>query len=183
MMGSWAARNGDRIDIPMRTLAALVLPLILVAACNQNIESVSSGERLEDAPPVAPASSAPFGPAADGEPEVPPFVKAFFMHTWVEALYSVPANQSPNPEWVSPLLDPTDGRVVCTDCHVSGQVDFSRIPKQRLPMVDDFENDHEFMADLMKKWVGRLNSSEFGARAKLTGSVTCLTCHETNPDP
>ena len=173
----------DRIDASMRSLAVLVLPLFFVAACNQNMEAVSTGERLEDAPPPAVSTAPPFASSADGEPEVPPFVKAFFMHTWVEALYSVPANGNPNPRWASPLLDPVDGRVVCTDCHVSGQVDFARIPKQRLPMVDDFENDHEFMAALMKKWVGRLNSTEFGARAKLTGAVTCLTCHETNPDP
>ncbi len=171
-----------RIEVFMRHISVF-LSLLLLAACNQNMEAVSTGERLEDAPAAVASADPPFAPSADDEAEAPPFVKAFFMHTWVEALYSVPANENPNPEWVSPLLDPVDGRVVCTDCHVSGQVDFSRIPKQRLPMVDDFEDDHEFMAELMKKWVGRLNSTEFGASAKLTGSVNCLTCHETNPDP
>ncbi len=162
-----------------------VLPLLVaLASCNQNMEAVSTGERLEDAPPIEAspgpsAASAPFaGMEGDG---APPFVKAFFMHTWVEALYSTPANQNPNPDWSSPLLDPVDGRVWCTDCHVSGQVDFGRIPKQRVPMVDDYESDHEFMVELMQKWVGRLNSDEYGARAKLTGPVDCLTCHATDP--
>jgi hypothetical protein len=113
---------------------------------------------------------------------VPPFVKAYFMHMWVEALYSTPQNKHPNPSWQSPLKDPVDGRVWCTDCHVSGQIDFSKIPKIRNPMVDDFEKDKQFMAGLMKKWVERLNSDEFAAKAKLKGPVTCLTCHATNPE-
>ena len=114
---------------------------------------------------------------------MPPFVKAFFMHTWVEALYSVPANNNPNPDWTSPLLDPVNDRVWCTDCHISGQVNFENIPKQRLPLTDVYENDHEFMADLMRKWVARLNSDEYFAKAKLSGPVDCLTCHATHPDP
>ena len=162
-----------------------LLPLLVAfASCNQNMEAVSTGERLEDAPPIEAspgpsAGSAPFaGIEGDG---APPFVKAFFMHTWVEALYSTPANRNPNPDWSSPLLDPVDGRVWCTDCHVSGQVDFGRIPKQRVPMVDDYENDHEFMVELMQKWVSRLNSEQYDARAKLIGPVDCLTCHATDP--
>ncbi len=170
----------------------LVLP---VAACNQNIERISDGPRLEDSPGPEAVLSRPLGmpefsAAGDngerGDPDeddAPPFVKAYFMHTWVEALYSVPANRNPNPDWSSPLIDPVNGRVWCTDCHVSGQVNFANIPKQRLPLVDGFENDPEFMADLMRRWVGRLNSSEYGASAKLTGTVTCLTCHETDPAP
>ena len=50
-------------------------------------------------------------------------------------------------------------------------------------MNDDFENDKTFMVGLMKKWVARLNSDEFKAKAKLKGTVTCLTCHATNPAP
>ena len=70
----------------------------------------------------------------------------------------------------------------CTDCHMSKDIDFSKIPKMRNPMVDDLEKDKTFMAGLMKKWVARLNSDEFGAKAKLKGPVTCLTCHATNPE-
>lgn len=158
------------------------------------MDEVSDGARLEDGAGGAPlASATPSVPLAapavfdeaglGEEPEIPPFVKAYFMHMWVEALYSVPQNQNPNPNWSSPLLDPVDGRVWCTDCHVSGQINFENIPKQRLPLTDQYESDHEFMADLMRKWVARLNSEEYGARAKLSGPVTCLTCHETNPDP
>jgi hypothetical protein len=113
--------------------------------------------------------------------EVPPFVKAYFMHMFVEALYGTPGNKNPNPNWQSPLKDPVNSRVWCTDCHKSGQVDFERIKKVRLPMVDKYENDKEFMVDLMKKWVGRLNSDEYDAKARLKGPVTCLTCHATNP--
>jgi hypothetical protein len=165
----------------------VLLLTLLLAACSQNIEVVSSGERLEDAPKPATddKAAAPLahaGSTQEEEPKVPPFVKAYFMHMWVEALYSTPQNKHPNPNWQSPLKDPVNGRVWCTDCHTSGQVDFSKIPKMRSPMVEDFEKDKEFMVGLMKKWVARLNSDEFGAKAKLKGTVTCLTCHASNPE-
>ena len=163
----------------------VLIVALLVAGCSQNMEVVNSGERLENSPkPVADSNAAPLARAGGGEdqPKIPPFVKAYFMHMWVEALYSTPQNKHPNPNWQSPLKDPVNGRVWCTDCHVSKDIDFSKIPKMRNPMVDDLEKDKEFMAGLMKKWVARLNSDEFGAKAKLKGTVTCLTCHATNPE-
>jgi hypothetical protein len=165
----------------------LLLMTLFIASCSQNVEMVNSGERLEDSPkPVADANSAPLarpgGAAATDATQVPPFVKAYFMHMWVEALYSPPQNKHPNPNWQSPLKDAENGRVWCTDCHVSKDIDFSKIPKMRNPMVDGLEKDKDFMAGLMKKWVARLNSDEFGAKAKLKGPVTCLTCHATNPE-
>ena len=163
----------------------LLLFVLLLAGCSQNVEFVNSGERLEDSPKPAPASNAaPLArPEASADAkDIPPFVKAYFMHMWVEALYSPPQNKHPNPSWQSPLKDPENGRVWCTDCHVSKDIDFSKIPKMRNPMVDDLEKDKTFMAGLMKKWVARLNSDEFGAKAKLKGPVTCLTCHATNPE-
>jgi hypothetical protein len=171
----------------MKVRFVLLLTLLL-AACSQNVEVVNSGERLEDAPkPTADANAAPLthpggATASEEEPKIPPFVKAYFMHMWVEALYSTPQNKHPNPNWQSPLKDSENGRVWCTDCHTSGQVDFAKIPKMRTPMVDGFEKDKEFMVGLMKKWVARLNSDEFKAKAKLKGTVTCLTCHATNPE-
>jgi len=164
----------------------LLLISLLLAGCSQNMEVVSSGERLSDSPkPQVDANAAPLSRAADAaadQPKIPPFVKAYFMHMWVEALYSTPQNKHPNPSWQSPLKDPTNDRVWCTDCHMSKDVDFSKIPKMRNPMVDDFEKDKDFMVGLMKKWVARLNSDEFGAKAKLKGPVTSLTCHATNPE-
>ena len=166
----------------------LLLVLLLTAGCSQNVELVNSGERLENAPkPTADDSAAaPLarsgGAAAADQPQIPPFVKAYFMHMWVEALYSTPQNKHPNPSWKSPLKDPENGRVWCTDCHMSKDIDFSKIPKMRNPMVDDLEKNKDFMVDLMKKWVARLNSEEFGAKQKLKGPVTCLTCHATNPE-
>ena len=168
----------------LRSFIIIGLAAFVLASCSQNMEVVRSGERLEDSPkPVADPNAAPLaGPDAGGQPQIPPFVKAYFMHMWVEALYSTPGNKHPNPNWESPLKDPVNGRVWCTDCHTSGQIDFEKIPKMRHPMVDDLEKDKQFMADLMKKWVARLNSDEFGAKAKLKGPVTCLTCHATNPE-
>jgi hypothetical protein len=162
----------------------VLLFALLLAGCSQNIEVVSSGERLEDSPkPAADSNAAPLARAgSDDQPKIPPFVKAYFMHMWVEALYSTPGNKHPNPNWQSPLKDSENGRVWCTDCHTSGQIDFSKIPKMRNPMVDDLEKDKTFMVELMKKWVARLNSDEYGAKAKLKGPVTCLTCHATNPE-
>jgi hypothetical protein len=106
---------------------ALMSLVLLASACNQNLEVVNSGERLEDSrKPIADPNARPLARAGDdasGEREIPPFVKAYFMHTWVEALYSKP-----------------------------------------------------------QKWVARLNSDQFFAKAKLKGPVTCLTCHATNPE-
>ena len=172
----------------IKKILLLLTPALLLAGCDQNVTRVGGNERLEDAPPIKvdPNAKPLAGAAAEGMPamkgKVPPFIKVFFMHQFVEALYSTPKNEHPNPKWESPLKDPANGRVWCTDCHTSGQIDFSKIPKMRHPMVDDLEKDKEFMASLMKKWVARLNSDEFGAKAKLKGPVTCLTCHATNPE-
>ena len=169
--------------------------LAILAGCNQNVTTVGTGERLEDAPPVTadpnprplPAAEPPM--AGGGAPgmrregvtgEVPPFLKVFFMHKFVEALYSVPQNPNPNPRWQSPLKDAENGRVWCTDCH-SSDLNFANMPKQRMPQHDELEKNHEFMVELMTKWVARLNSDEFRAKAKLKQPVQCLTCHETDP--
>lgn len=168
----------------MKLRFVIVLTLFL-AGCSQNVDFVDTGEKLSDSPkPTVDPNAAPLARAgaANDEPKIPPFVKAFFMHTWVEALYSTPKNKHPNPNWQSPLKDSENGRVWCTDCHLSKDIDFSKIPKMRNPMVDDLEKDKTFMVGLMKKWVARLNSDEFGAKAKLKGTVTCLTCHATNPE-
>ena len=174
----------------MRTIVLLLSLTVLLAGCDQNVKRVGGNERLEDAAPIKvdPAAKplagtvSPF--STDGIPamagKVPPFVKVFFMHQFVEALYSVPKNKHPNPKWQSPLKDPENGRVWCTDCH-GDKFDFAKMPKQRLPQVDALEKDHEFMVELMTKWVARLNSSEFGAKMKLKGPVQCTTCHETDP--
>ena len=168
----------------------LIFSVLLLCGCNQNIELVSSGETLDTvAKPVVDPNARPLarpdgaGPTAGmaGMGDVPPMVKAYFMHNFVEALYSKPKNFNPNPRWDSPLKDPEKGRVWCTDCHISGTIDFGKIPKQRTEMVDRFEKDKVYMVGLMKKWVARLNNDEFLAKGKLKREVTCLTCHETNP--
>jgi hypothetical protein len=162
----------------------VILIALLTSGCNQNMEEVNTGETLENSPrSAANPDSRPLAGAADeGEIEVPPFVKAYFMHTWVESLYMPPPNRNPNPNWESPLIDPVNGRVWCTDCHVNTDIDFSRIPKMRTPQVEQLENNKAFMAGLMKKWVQRLNSDQYLAKKKLKGPVTCLTCHATNPE-
>jgi hypothetical protein len=169
----------------MKSFLLLFVVVLLLTSCNQNMEVVRNGEKLTDSPTrVANANPRPLAMPGDaGEPKIPPFVKAYFMHQFVEALYSKPKNFNPSPNWASPLKDPENGRVWCTDCHVSGQINFANIPKQKMPMNDQLERDKKFMAGLMKKWVARLNSPEFGAKAKLKQEVTCLTCHETNPAP
>ena len=164
----------------------LIALTLLLSGCNQNMEVVNSGETLDSAPkPVAKSNAKPLAAAAaDAEGDIPPFVKAFFMHTWVEALYGpgLPPNKHPNPNWQSPLKDPVNGRVWCTDCHINTNIDFTKIPKMRTPQVADLENNHAFMVALMKKWVERLNSDQYGAKSKLKVPVTCLTCHATNPE-
>ncbi len=163
------------------------IPLIFViTACNQNMEVVRNGERLSDAKP-APKSgdSRPLAAAVSGgEMKVPPFVKAYFMQQFVAALYSTPKNFNPNPNWSSPLKDSDGGRVWCTDCHKGAQLNFANMPKiEKNPMIEQLEKNKTFMADLMRKWVARLNSDDFDAKPKLKRPVDCLTCHETNPAP
>jgi hypothetical protein len=175
----------------MKAIVMLLTLILLLAGCDQNVTRVGGNERLEDAPPIkvdpnAKPLAGAAGPMGGGEEipgmegKVPPFVKVFFMHQFVEALYSVPKNKQPNPNWQSPLKDPENGRVWCTDCH-GDKFNFAAMPKQRFPQVDALENDHEFMVELMTKWVGRLNSDEFKAKAKLKGPVQCTTCHEKDP--
>jgi hypothetical protein len=174
-----------------RTTVLFLSLAILFAGCDQNVTRVGGNERLEDAPPIKVDPNArPLGGAAPPlsdeamppgmEGKIPPFHKVFFMHQFVEALYSVPKNKMPNPKWQSPLKDPENGRVWCTDCH-GANFNFAAMPKQRTALTEMLENDHEFMVELMTKWVGRLNSDEFRAKAKLKGPVQCTTCHEKDP--
>jgi hypothetical protein len=160
---------------------------LIIAGCNQNAKDVREGGTLADAPkPVADNDKPLAGAGGGGAPPMmrdveKTIAKAFFMHRFVEALYSVPKNPEPNPKWSSPLKDPDKGRVLCTDCHDPKKADMSRFPAERTPKVDELEKDHEFMVELMTKWVGRLNSGEFGAKEKLARTVTCLTCHAKDP--
>src|SRR5687767_662332 len=163
---SWIKGGSSSGARSMKPVCFIITGLALViGGCNQNMEVSNTGETLDSSPrPVAEPSERPLVTTGGPEEiEVPPFVKAYFMHTWVESLYSPPPNKNPNPNWESPLLDAVNGRVWCTDCHVSGQVDFTRIPKMRTPQVGELETNKEFMAALMKKWVQRLNSDQYGA--------------------
>ena len=83
----------------------ILVSVLLLSGCDQNVDRVGTGERLEDAQPVAP-SAQPLARPEGMESDVPPFVKAYFMHMFVEALYSKPQNKNPNPNWASPLTDP-----------------------------------------------------------------------------
>ena len=85
----------------VRSFVLIALAALAVASCSQNMEVVNSGERLEDSPrPVADPNAAPLARQGDtgGAPQIPPFVKAYFMHMWVEALYSTPGNKHPKSE-------------------------------------------------------------------------------------
>src|SRR5262245_28264459 len=115
----------------MRSLLIIVPLALLLASCNQNMEVVRNGEMFSDtAKPAAPANPRPLAAAVkDGGMEVPPFVKAYFMQHFVAALYSTPQNFNPNPKWASPLKDPENGRVWCTDCHKDTQISFANMPK------------------------------------------------------
>jgi hypothetical protein len=172
----------------MRRALLVALCLAFLGGCNQNASDVPEGSTLAESPkPVAenprPLAGANAGEGAPrGMRDVEKTIAtAFFMHRFVEALYSVPKNPEPNPKWSSPLKDPDKGRVWCTDCHDPKKADMSRFPAERTPRVDALEKDHEFMVELMTKWVGRLNNGEFGAKGKLKQTVTCTTCHATDP--
>jgi len=171
----------------MRRLVLLFVLAVALGSCNQNMDPVRNGETLSESPKPAPkaGNERPLAAAVSGgDVKVPPFVKAYFMQQFVAALYSPPKNFNPNPKWSSPLKDPENGRVWCTDCHKGAQLNFANMPKmEKTEMVEQIEKNKAFMAGLMKKWVARLNSDEFDAKGKLKEPVNCLTCHETNPAP
>lgn len=169
---------------PLLFVSALPLALLL-GSCNQHMEVVHNGEMFSESAKPASANSRPLAAAVkDGGVQVPPFVKAYFMQHFVAALYSTPQNFNPNPKWASPLKDPEKGRVWCTDCHKDAQISFAKMPIiEKNPMIEQVEKNKAFMADLMRKWVARVNSDQFDAKAKLKHPVDCLTCHETNPAP
>jgi len=179
----------------MRTFV-LFCSLILLVGCSQNVESVGSGETLENSPkPIANNNSrlsssapggapggAPFAGGGNGGPPDPQMMlnKAYFMQHFVAALTSKPSNNNPNPQWNSPLKDPSAGKVSCGDCHT--KADMSGLPPQEdSPAIEKLHANKEFMVDLMQKWVTKLNNPEFGAKAKLKQEVTCTTCHAKDP--
>jgi hypothetical protein len=177
----------------MRRLILLTVLAFGLGSCNQNMDP-GNGEPFSESQKPAPkaGNERPLAAAVSGgDVKVPPFVKAYFMQRFVAALYSTPQNFNPNPKWSSPLKDPENGRVWCTDCHKGAQLNFANMPKmekntmdpQIVKMVEQMEKNKAFMAGLMKKWVARLNSDEFDAKGKLKEPVNCLTCHETNPAP
>src|SRR5947209_18073597 len=86
---------------------------LLLAGCSQNMDVDNSGERLEDSPkPVVDPNAAPLArKGAEGKPDIPPLGKAFFMHTWVEALYGTTQHEHPDPKWASPWKEPVTERV------------------------------------------------------------------------
>ena len=172
----------------MTRTTVLMLSLLLLLGCNQNSETVSTGETLENAPkPVVDANARPLadaaGPAEGGRPDPQAMLnKAFFMQHFVAALTSIPTNGNPNPKWSSPLKDPSGGKVKCADCHTNSTVDMSNLPIQESsPAIEKMHADKAFMIDLMTKWVTKLNNPEFKAKAKLKQEVTCTTCHAKDP--
>jgi hypothetical protein len=179
-------RAAERFAHMAKIVVTLLMIAVLLSGCDQNTQRVDSGERLEDAAPITPSSAPPplteedIAARMTGAPERMPIYKVFFMHRFIEALYSVPKNSQPNPAWQSPLKDPENGRVWCTDCH-RPDFDFANMPSQRHPETAELEQNHEFMVELMTKWVGRLNSEEFRAKAKLKEEVKCTTCHAKDP--
>jgi hypothetical protein len=93
----------------MRSYVFLILVVLILGSCNQNMEVVRNGEPFSASPkPVAKAGNeTPLAAAVSGgDLDVPPFVKAYFMQHFVAALYSTPQNFNPNPRWASPLKDP-----------------------------------------------------------------------------
>jgi hypothetical protein len=99
------------------------------------------------------------------------------MHMPAEALRTRPKQQS-EPKLGPTAKGPVNGRVVHGRHTILRWI--SEIPNRR-QWNEELENNHEFMVDLMTKWVGRLNSDEFGAKAKLKQPVTCTTCHASDP--
>jgi len=105
--------------------------------------------------------------------------KVHFMKKFVAALTQVPDNSGPQTEY-RPLLKEGAEPISCRDCHTSSTIDFERM-KQLDPgeeAVEPFRNRRMWMIQLMTAWVGRLNQLHAD---RLTGEVTCTSCHEIDP--
>lgn len=176
-----------------KLFAGLALGALLGAGLATLLSSEgSSDEPLLEEPPPAPPMQNPHGHggaapqrppeehgAGGGDRAMASMAKAHFMKKFVAALVATPQNRKPNPEWRSPLKDPSQP-VSCADCHDPRvlNIEGMKAADPGSEAVEPFRKDPAFMIPLMKKWVERLNVRH-GER--LTGIVTCTTCHEEDP--
>ena len=161
-------------------LFVLALPL---SGCSQNIEVVNSGETLEDSPkPAADPNVKPLAAAAANAEGEDPAVREGVLHAYVGRgpLQSAAEQASESELAVASERSREWTRVVHRLPRHTGYR-FFEDSEDADPHGRRSGERQDFMVGLMKKWVARLNSDEFGAKAKLKGTVTCLTCHATNP--
>ncbi|MFQ5844603.1 MAG: hypothetical protein ACE5JG_06390 [Planctomycetota bacterium] len=106
---------------------------------------------------------------------------AYFMTTFLRALRERPTtNREPARDWSPLLRDPAGRQPRCSTCHTEPAVRGMDhlVDADPLPRPARYAADHEFMVDLMQKWVSKLNRR---ARRHLRKAVTCTDCHETDP--
>ena len=101
------------------------------------------------------------------------------MIRFVKALKERPTNQNPAANWKPLLKDPTTPAMLCSLCHVdTGKAMEQNLARFDRPPPKEFSQNKAFMANLMERWVHRLNRE---AKTYLVKAVVCLDCHDTDP--
>jgi len=101
------------------------------------------------------------------------------MIKFVRALKEPPANENPAPGWKPLLKDPGTSSMLCATCH--GQIGASmekNLAALEGPPSAEAQENHQFMVNLMERWVRELNKR---AKEQLVKAVVCTDCHEVDP--
>ena len=106
---------------------------------------------------------------------------AYLMTAFLRALREAPlTNKEPARDWTPLLRDPGLRQPLCSTCHAEPNIraldrlaDAPALPRPAL-LVDD----HDFMVELMQRWVSKLNRN---AGKYLDSAVSCVDCHERDP--
>ena len=106
---------------------------------------------------------------------------AYLMTTFLRALREAPlTNKEPARDWTPLLRDPGLRLPLCSTCHTEPNIRaLDRLADApALPRPAFLVDDHDFMVDLMQRWVSKLNRN---AGKYLASAVSCVDCHERDP--
>jgi len=105
--------------------------------------------------------------------------KSHFMKKFVKALTEPPENKWANGKY-KPLLKDASNPLACANCHDPEKynVEGMKAMDPGHHKVQRFRENPNFMVQLMRKWVARLNQLHAD---KLTKRVECADCHAIDP--
>jgi hypothetical protein len=101
------------------------------------------------------------------------------MVRFVKALKERPTNRNPAANWKPLLKDPSTPSMLCSVCHGNpGKRMEQTVARSDTPPLKEYAQNKAFMANLMERWVERLNRE---AKPYLVKAVVCLDCHDSDP--